>query len=155
MKNQSQSNGMRDVQSVFSRTDVLVIPADEEQEIAMQAVHATGLQVEEVPPAVDSAFTEKTSHDRVGQIYLAPMTEDTGLVTATFGRLALRLRLIRGGGSREREKGSMPQRLCYPQGSSGASCRGGTSTPAQRCRSCPSPRVVRTPSSRGWLSTCS
>ena len=84
---------VKDIQSAFSRARVLVVKADEEGEIARQAVQISGVLVpsEQAVVAIDQqplqASGVSESHRRVGETYLIPMSQTSTLGTAAFGEL--------------------------------------------------------------------
>ena len=83
---------VKDVQSAFSRARILVIKADEEGEIARQAVNKSGLLVPSEQVMLASRQPHQAqpgvieTHRRVGEIYLMPMAQNATMGTAAFGK---------------------------------------------------------------------
>eukprot|EP00873_Tetraselmis_striata_P046555 jgi/Tetstr1/466819/TSEL_001015.t1 len=81
------AGGVAGVHSNFSRARVLVVRANEEGEIARQATHAAGVRHAERPAAAPSVAAQAlpAQGQKVGQVYLAPLTPRAGTASAAMG----------------------------------------------------------------------
>jgi len=80
----AQHSGCAFLDSTFSRTRVVMVRADEEGEIATQAVLAAGLMAAE-EASTGMAVRQGAARGGIGNVYLAPLAEGCGVTTAAIG----------------------------------------------------------------------
>lgn len=84
------SNGCAFLDSTFSRTRIVMVRADEEGEIANQAVAAAGLMESEVA-STGMHVRQGAARGGIGYVYLAPLADGCGVTTSAIGLVGVLL----------------------------------------------------------------